>query len=68
MYPCLLSRVISDYLLIKKIPEKMTNVFSILLAKKFTFWILDHKICLKKLGIGPGLYEKSVLYLVVRQF
>ena len=32
MYPCLLSRVISDYLLIKKFQKKMTNVFSVLLA------------------------------------
>ena len=31
--------------------------------KRFKFWILDLKVCLKKLGIGPGLYEKSVLYL-----
>ena len=30
MYPCLLSRVISDYLLIKKFQKKMTNVFSVL--------------------------------------
>ena len=30
----------------------------------FKFWILDHKECLKKLGIGSGLYRKSVLYLM----
>ena len=28
------------------------------------FWILDLKVCLKKLGIGSGLYGKSVLYLL----
>ena len=33
------------------------------LKKRFKFWILDLKVCLKKLGIGPGLYGKSVLYL-----
>ena len=27
----------------------------------FKFWILDLKVCLKKLG--SGLYQKSVLYL-----
>ena len=32
MYPCLLSRVISDYLLIKKFQKKMTDVFSVLLG------------------------------------
>jgi hypothetical protein len=31
--------------------------------KRFKFWILDLKVCLKKLGIGSGLYGKSVLYL-----
>ena len=31
--------------------------------KRFKFWILDFKVCLKKLGIGPGMYGKSVLYL-----
>ena len=32
--------------------------------KRFKFWILDLKVYLKKLGIGPGLYGKSVLYLM----
>ena len=32
--------------------------------KRFKFWILDLKVYLKKLGIGPGLYWKSVLYLM----
>ena len=27
------------------------------------FWILGLKVCLNKLGIEPGLYGKSVLYL-----
>ena len=34
------------------------------LKKRFKFWILDLKVCLTKLGIGAGLYGKSVLYLV----
>ena len=29
------------------------------------FWILDIKVCLKKLGIGSGLHGKNVLYLRV---
>ena len=32
--------------------------------KRIIFWILDLKICLKKLGIGSGWYGKSVLYLL----
>ena len=32
--------------------------------KRLKFWILDLKVCLKKLGIGSGLYGKSVLYLL----
>jgi hypothetical protein len=32
--------------------------------KRFKFWILDLKVCLKKLGIGSGWYRKSVLYLL----
>jgi hypothetical protein len=32
--------------------------------KRLTFWILDPKVCLKKLGIGSGWYGKSVLYLM----
>ena len=35
--------------------------------KRSTCWIIDLKVCLKKLGIGPGLYEKSVLYLNVHK-
>ena len=35
--------------------------------KRPKFWILDIKVCLKKLGIGPGLYVKSVLYLLTIQ-
>ena len=31
--------------------------------KMFRFWILDLKVCLKKLGIGSDLYAKSVMYL-----
>ena len=31
--------------------------------KRSKFWILDPKLCLKKLSIGPGLYGKSVLFL-----
>ena len=31
--------------------------------KRFKFWILDLKVCLKNLGIGSGLYGKSVLYI-----
>ena len=34
--------------------------------KRFKFWILDLKVCLKKQVIGPGLYGKSVLYLMYR--
>ena len=34
------------------------------LKKRPKFWILDIKVCIKKLGIGSGLYGKSVLYLV----
>ena len=33
--------------------------------KRFKFWILDLKVCLTKLGIGSGLNEKSVPYLLV---
>ena len=32
--------------------------------KRPKFWILDIKVCLKKLGIGSGLYGRSVLYLL----
>ena len=32
--------------------------------KRFKFGILDLKDCLKKLGIGPNLYGKSVPYLM----
>jgi hypothetical protein len=38
------------------------------LKKRFKFWILDLKVCLKKLGIGSGWYGKSVLYLRMRVF
>ena len=31
--------------------------------KRFKFWILDLKVCLKKLDIGSGWYGKSVAYL-----
>ena len=31
--------------------------------KRFKFWILELKVWFKKLGIGSGLYGKSVLYL-----
>jgi hypothetical protein len=31
--------------------------------KRPNFWILDLWVCLKKLGLEPDLYEKSVLYL-----
>ena len=46
--------VIFSFLLLRpsKISEALKN-----------FRILDIKVCLKKLGIGPGLYGKSVLYL-----
>ena len=29
------------------------------LKKRPKFWILDIKVCLKKLGIGSGMYGKS---------
>ena len=34
--------------------------------QKWSKLILDLKVCLKKLSIGPGLYGKSVLYLTTR--
>ena len=62
--------VISSFLLLR--PSKtyealkkgtVTRKFSSDFEKRPKFWILDIKACLKKLGIGSGLYEKSVLYL-----
>ena len=32
--------------------------------KRPNFWILDLWVCLKKLGLEPDLYGKSVLYLL----
>ena len=36
--------------------------------KRPNFWNLYLWVCLKKVGNGPGLYGKSVLYLVHTQF
>ena len=33
--------------------------------KRLKFWILDLWVCLKKVGLGSGLYGKSVLYLMI---
>ena len=34
--------------------------------KRPNFWILDLWVCLKKLGLEPGWYGKSVLYLLTQ--
>jgi hypothetical protein len=63
-YPVLLTLIFSP---------KMMELWSLFF---YWFWgplkllrskylILDIKVCLKKLGIGSGLYGKSVLYLLV---
>ena len=52
--------VIFSFLLLR--PSKTSEAL-----KKAQILDLDIKVCLKKLGIGPGLYGKSVLYLLYRE-